>query len=185
MALAGVGFVAAAVICALAFASLLNSRVAFWPPEQHGPTQRRFRWLFRAMFYAALLATLWHLWQEPPPPTLSTLLAVCLAALGFGGALFATGLIGWSVAFGDTGKLATSGPFAVSRHPVYVATWLGLIGWAILTDVTLIRATLALWALFYLIAIFLEEPWLERVYGQDYAAYKRRTARLFGLPRRI
>lgn len=185
--LAGIGFGAAALICALALASLLSRKVAFWPPE--GPNsakqQTRFRWLFRAMFYAVLGATLLQLWQTPPALSVGTLLAGLAVGLGFGGALLSTGWMGWRVAFGDTGPLATSGPFAFSRHPVYVFTWLGMLGWAFFAAPLLIKATLALWSLFYLIAIFLEEPWLVRQHGETYTAYMARTPRFFGWPRQL
>ena len=172
LVLAGTGLAAASLICTLALASLLSRKVAFWPPEgppeQAASKQKRFLWMFRAMFYPTLAATILHLWNSPPAINSGSLLAGLGVALGFGGAFFSTAWLGWRVAFGEAdgdkavteNSLVTSGPFALSRHPVYVSTWLGLVGWAALADVTLVRAALVLWALFYVIAIFLEEPWL-------------------------
>ena len=40
-----------------------------------------------------------------------------------------------------------------------------------------VAVLLVLWALFYLLAPVLEEPWLERTYGAAYLDYKRRTPR--------
>ena len=39
---------------------------------------------------------------------------------------------------------------------------------------------LLMWALFYLLAPFLEEPWLEQEYGSEYLAYKKRVPRFLG-----
>lgn len=80
--------------------------------------------------------------------------------------------MGWRNAFGEKLGLRTTGWFSRSRNPIYLATWLGLIGWALLANAWMVTALLATWALFYAIAPMLEEPWLERQYGEDYRAYK-------------
>lgn len=151
----------------------------FWPPETAGGWQHTsFRALFRLGLYpllalSALLARDFGVWQ----PLIGSMCVI----IGFGAALAFTGKLGWTQAFGSADGLVTSGPYAYSRNPVYVATWLGMIGWALCLPHLEILVPLALWALLYLIAPFLEEPWLEEQFGAPYVAYKARTPRFFGL----
>ena len=97
--------------------------------------------------------------------------------VGFGTAILITFQMGWRNAFGERRGLQTSGWFRLSRNPVYVATWIGLVGWVIIIPVMQVAILLALWGLMYLLAPLVEEPWLEREYGSEYLAYRRRTRR--------
>ena len=54
--------------------------------------------------------------------------------VGFGMAIRITLYMGWRNAFGERLGLMTTGWFAWSRNPIYVFTWLGLIGWAMLAN---------------------------------------------------
>ena len=174
------------LMLAVALVDLASSRLRIWPPESKGNwAQTWFVRVFRLMFYALLGASVLLLWEPANrPPVARMALGAGLAALGFGLAVFATLWMGWRTAFGDTGPLALSGPFRYSRHPVYVATWLGQLGWALLVDDPLIRLALILWAALYIVAIRLEEPWMLARFGADYAAYQRSTPQLIGRPRR-
>jgi protein-S-isoprenylcysteine O-methyltransferase Ste14 len=151
----------------------------FWPPEKVASWQHQsFRALFRLGLYpliagSALLAFEDGFWMP--------LVGVSLTVIGFGSALLFTGRLGWKQAFGKATGLVTAGPYAYSRNPVYVSTWLGLIGWALCLPHPAIIIPIVLWALLYLIAPFLEEPWLEAQFGLDYVNYKKATPRFFGL----
>lgn len=102
-----------------------------------------------------------------------------LLIAGFGTAFASTFNLGWKNAFGDKEGLVTNGWFAYSRNPVYVVTWIGLLGWAIIAQSVWVSIILALWALIYLIAIFLEEAWLEQTYGDAFQSYKKTVHRFF------
>lgn len=104
-------------------------------------------------------------------------LAGSLIVLGFGLAFWITLQLGWRNAFGEKLGLRTDGWFRFSRNPIYVATWIGLIGWGVLVNHTLVTVLLVLWGLMYLLAPVLEEPWLEKQYGEPYRNYKRSTPR--------
>ena len=104
-----------------------------------------------------------------------------LIIFGFGAALWVTGKLGWKQAFGAAEGMVTAGPYAYSRNPVYVATWAGMIGWALCLPHPAILIPLALWALLYYLAPSLEEPWLEQKFGAAYITYKAKTPRFFGL----
>jgi len=80
--------------------------------------------------------------------------------------------MGWRNAFGEKLGLMTTGWFAWSRNPIYVFTWVGLIGWAMIANHGLVSLLLIAWALMYIIAPFFKEPWLEAEYGKTYCNYK-------------
>lgn len=102
-----------------------------------------------------------------------------LLLVGFGLAFWITFQMGWRNAFGERRGLVTNGFFRFSRNPVYVATWVGLIGWHLIANQTLVSILLLLWAFMYLLAPVVEEPWLEAQYGEDYRRYKLQTRRFF------
>jgi protein-S-isoprenylcysteine O-methyltransferase Ste14 len=92
--------------------------------------------------------------------------------IGFGLATTITLQMGWRNAFGEKKGLRTSGAFAISRNPVYVVTWLGLLGWGLIVADLLVTILLTAWFLMYVLAPLLEEPWLEEQYGDEYVGYK-------------
>ena len=100
-----------------------------------------------------------------------------LLLFGFGLAFRITLAMGWRNAFGEKRGLRTTGWFARSRNPIYVVTWIGLLGWALIANSLPVSILLAIWALLYLLAPLLEEPWLEKEYGEEYLEYKRQTPR--------
>jgi protein-S-isoprenylcysteine O-methyltransferase Ste14 len=85
--------------------------------------------------------------------------------------------MGWRNAFGEKKGLVTDGWFAISRNPVYVVTWIGQVGWGLILAQWSVTVLLALWALLYVLAPFLEERWLEQEYGDDFPRYKSNVAR--------
>lgn len=102
-----------------------------------------------------------------------------LLFMGFGFAIRITLRMGWRNAFGEKRGLVTDGYFSKSRNPVYVATWIGLVGWAFVANSMLVSILLAFWAVLYLLAPIFEEPWLEEVYGDEFRAYKYQVRRFF------
>ncbi len=97
---------------------------------------------------------------------------VPLWAAGFAAAFYLTGFLGWRNAFGADEGLKTTGIYRLSRNPIYLATIIGMLGWGASVASPYAWAILVLWALFYLVAPFIEEPWLERRYGDAYRRYK-------------
>lgn len=102
-----------------------------------------------------------------------------LLLTGFGIAFHMTFYMGWRNAFGKQDGLKTDAYFAWSRNPVYVSTWIGLAGWALIASSVLVTILLALWALLYLMAPLAEEAWLEQIYGDEYREYQSRVRRFF------
>ena len=82
--------------------------------------------------------------------------------------------------FIDPGILVTSGPFRVTRNPMYLGLTLVLIGvWLMFSTLTPIAgvAIFALTANYWYIPF--EESKCELVFGEDYVMYKRQVRRWF------
>lgn len=59
----------------------------------------------------------------------------------------------------------------------------GMIGWGITVGSWWLSWLLVVWALFYVVAPFLEEPWLSREYGSEFDLYKANVPRFIGIPK--
>lgn len=170
----GASLLAAVVVATLCAVGATAGRPQFWPPPHRGAWQHTaFQWLFRLFVYPLVALTVVEFEALDGVRALYQYGVGAPAFLvGFGLAVWITFEMGWRNAFGEKLGLRTTGWFSRSRNPIYLATWLGLIGWALLANAWMVTALLATWALFYAIAPMLEEPWLERQYGEDYRAYK-------------
>ena len=173
----------AAAIFALSAISALQPNFKFFPPPSKQSWQHRtFLALFRLYLYPLVALTI--LVIRPATDTLGwaqILLGSALMITGFGLAIRITLRMGWRNAFGEKQGLMTTGWFAWSRNPIYVTTWIGLSGWSLLITDPRVLFLLAFWALMYLLAPIVEEPWLQRQYGQSYKDYQQSTPRFIGV----
>ncbi|MDX2483998.1 MAG: isoprenylcysteine carboxylmethyltransferase family protein [Pseudodonghicola sp.] len=174
-------FISSFSLLALGTYELINPAFRFWPPPEGQPRKKFvFMTLFRIVVYGLVICSILYLWRIGLQfSTPAILLAILLIACGFAIALGSTVALGWTNAFGSKEGLRTDGIFRYSRNPIYVATWFGLAGWALLVPVPLVIATLMNWALLYLVAIFIEERWLTREYGEPFLEYCRKVRRFF------
>lgn len=110
---------------------------------------------------------------------------VALAAAGLAFAVIARHQLGrnWSgrIEIKRTHELVRSGPYRVTRHPIYTGILLGLLGSAVaLGEVRgLVAVALALAA--YMRKSGAEERMLEQEFGEEYAAYRREVKALIPL----
>ncbi|MEL7322616.1 MAG: methyltransferase [Pseudomonadota bacterium] len=169
----------AAAIFALSAVSAVRPNFKFFPPPSKQSWQHRtFLALFRLHLYPLVALTI--LVIRPATDTLGWAqisLGSAMAIIGFGLAIRITLQMGWRNAFGEKRGLQTTGWFARSRNPIYVATWIGLIGWGLAAADIRVAFLLGLWAFMYWLAPRFEEPWLEEQYGDSYLAYKGGTPR--------
>ena len=70
--------------------------------------------------------------------------------------------------------------FSWSRNPIYVVSIIGMAGWILIVGSTFLTILIVLWGALYIGAPFIEEPWLEQQYGDEYVRYKRRVPRFIG-----
>jgi protein-S-isoprenylcysteine O-methyltransferase Ste14 len=74
--------------------------------------------------------------------------------------------------------LVTTGPYAVSRNPMYIGVVTILIGWCALWDSrTLIIYTVCFAIGFHLRVLLFEEPWAARQFGAEWQSYRARVSR--------
>ena len=77
-------------------------------------------------------------------------------------------------------RLVVTGPYRVSRNPMYVAVVLVLLGWAAAYrsgGLALYAAAVAI--AFQLRVVLAEEPWLARMHGAAWHGYAQRVRRWF------
>jgi protein-S-isoprenylcysteine O-methyltransferase Ste14 len=74
--------------------------------------------------------------------------------------------------------LVTTGPYRVSRNPMYVGVVTILVGWCILWDSRTLIIYSVLFAVgFHLRVLLFEEPWAARQFGAEWQAYRARVSR--------
>ena len=169
---------AAVMICGL-MVSLVIKNFQYWPPPNKNSWQHSsFRWLFRGLVFPIIGLTVMHFeYDASPIGTTRYIFGIILLFVGFGAAFAGTNSLGWANAFGEAKGLKTTGWYAYSRNPIYVATWVGLIGWGLIANSIIVNTLLLVWGVFYIVATFLEEPWLEQEYGDEFLNYKSRVRR--------
>jgi protein-S-isoprenylcysteine O-methyltransferase Ste14 len=165
--------------------ALVIEEFEFFPPPSKDSWQYRVFWvLFRIMFIGLLILSFHGFSPQPLFDNLVRYLVwLPLLILGFGIATYLSAKLGWANAHGEKDGLIVSGLYRWSRNPIYVASIVGIIGWSLFVNSCYVSTILALWAFMYFLAPFVEEPWLERSYGEDFLAYKGNSSRFFGLPK--
>lgn len=167
------------VFVTLSLATLIRPSIQFWPPPCADSWQHKtFRGLFR-VFFICLVALSVMTFTANVMPIYRYILVLSLLVIGFGFAIHWTLFLGWRNAFGEAVELKTDGAYLWSRNPIYVVSIVGMIGWGILVSNVCVGSLLILWGLFYVLAPFLEEPWLEHQYQDEFRAYKSRVRRFF------
>ena len=75
-------------------------------------------------------------------------------------------------------KMVSSGLYRYSRNPMYIGVMTTIAGEGIYFQYSiLLWYALSLFIFYTLVAIFIEEPRLEKKFGDEYKAYKKRTRR--------
>jgi protein-S-isoprenylcysteine O-methyltransferase Ste14 len=73
-------------------------------------------------------------------------------------------------------KLITEGPYSTVRHPLYLFTFIGVIGIGLASENVLVLGSLAAFSLsYYPLTIVAEERRLREKFGQDYSEYAEHT----------
>ena len=116
-------------------------------------------------------------WADIPRPVnlrAPQLTGVGLAALG--GILVVWCIV--SLAVAGKGRLVVTGPYRYMRHPMYFGAALAIAGAALFYQSPLLLAYASVFLLFSVFfVVFYEEPALERLFGEEYEAYRRQVGR--------
>jgi protein-S-isoprenylcysteine O-methyltransferase Ste14 len=82
--------------------------------------------------------------------------------------------------------LVTTGPYRISRNPMYVAVLLVLLGWALsFRSLTLAGYAGVVMIAFHLRVVLYEEPRLSRTHGDQWVLYKAQVPRWLGSHHRM
>lgn len=103
-----------------------------------------------------------------------------LIAAGSAFALWGVHTLSVYTSLGLKGEFITSGPYQYSRNPQYVGDVSILFGYIILTNSKLVAITGVLGACWFLLAPFVEEPWLKNRFGEKYEEYLEKVPRYMG-----
>ena len=111
-----------------------------------------------------------------------------LLLFGVGCLLIAAGIIEFrsirKISAMEVSKLITTGIYRWSRNPQFLGFYLTLLGLSLMgrSGYALLLAIIAIiYCHDYIIKV--EAPYLERIFGEEYKAYKSRTSRYFGIPK--
>lgn len=169
----------------LSAASLRWTSLRIWPPDEAGKWKyHAFWWPFRALVLGTCVLSVIDYRSAGTLPAAVFAIGWVLLVSGFGLAFYITKELGWRDAHGEAGALKTTGWYGWSRNPIYVVTICGLLGLGLVTHSFSVYPLVAIWALLYVLAPFLEEPWLERQFGQPYEDYAKQVPRFVGVPKR-
>ena len=85
---------------------------------------------------------------------------------------------GTPAVFDPPKKFVADGPYAYVRNPMYIGGFILLVGFGLyLTSLSILILSIVLIFLFHLFVVFVEEPILERSFGESYNEYKKRINR--------
>ncbi len=170
----------------LCLPTLISERFRFFPPPAIGSWQYHLFWVLFRIFVVGLVAVSLfdfnglaegNLW-------LRYLVGLPLLTIGFSVAIYLSYFfLGKTNAYGGEDGLRISGCYRWSRNPIYVVSIIGMAGWGLFVNSLFACVLLALWALLYIVAPFIEEPWLEYNYGSEFIKYKSQVPRFIGWPK--
>jgi protein-S-isoprenylcysteine O-methyltransferase Ste14 len=166
------------VLNALLLVTAFSSLLRVWPVPSPRSWQHYTFWpLFRGgmgltLLYAIVTA---HFPDAAEAPRFA--LGMIGVTAGFGFAIYGYFDLGIENTYGADSGLVTNGLYCYSRNPQYVASILGFFGTGLAHGGLHALILCGLAMLVYIVMPFTEEPWLERTYGEAYAAYKRSTPR--------
>ncbi len=170
-------------VAGLAIAGFLSPGFEFWPPPRTPSWQQgTLRSLFRVYVVCLVLLSFVD-FNNTADASWRFAVGIPLVVIGFGLAILWSSQLGWRNAYGAANGLKIDGIFRWSRNPIYVVSFIALFGWALTVAAWSVTTLLVVWALMYIGGPFLEEPWLEKQYGQAYASYKSRVPRFIGFRR--
>ena len=166
-------------IMLLCVVGLVSKKINFWPPPSSDSWQIKCFWVLFQFFALPFFAIIFlEFNRRTENPTIFSIGCI-LFSLGFILANIVSFNLGFKNSAGMSDGLKTSGWYSYSRNPVYVTTIIGLIGAVLALPIIEIFVISTIWTVCYVAAPFIEEPWLEKKYGKEYLAYKKKVGRFF------
>ncbi len=132
--------------------------------------QNRIRWS-RGILLATLVSTMFM----APPKYVNAWILDVLELGGYAMLAVATLLRVWCLTFiGGTkdGQLAVAGPYSVVRNPLYLASFVGVVGFGLAVELPLLAIVLAVsFGVLYPAVVAQEEVRLTELFGAAYTSY--------------
>lgn len=173
------------IIIVASLSALVIEDFEFFPPPDKDSWQYRTFWLLFRLMFSGLLFLSFSTFSPQPvfDNWVRFFVWLPLLVLGFGTAMYLSAKLGWANAHGEKQGLVVTGIYRWSRNPIYMASFAGMSGWGLFVNSCYVTTILSLWAFMYVLAPFVEEPWLERTYGNKFLAYKHQSSRFLGFPK--
>ena len=145
-------------------------------------------WAFSGVhFTLVVLAAVWSTWHFSVPTPQGLGAGIVVAGVGATLGLCAGFAFRWSfkhLNFLDDTRLVTGGIYRWSRNPQLVGWTLVLVGLGLVRGSAMVLVLAIVVWLSYRLHLPTEEEHLRRVFGEAYEAYRQRTPRYFGFPRK-
>ncbi len=143
-----------------------------WPPPGKNSWQYYFIWVSTIPSYIGIIALgildwnsfMIHHWIRFPVGILTLIIGLALAIWG-------VRALGIHASQGLGGDLMRAGPYQFTRNPQYVGDVAMIIGYIILSSSKMLLIAGLLGVFWFILAPYVEEPWLRGQFGKDYDNY--------------
>jgi protein-S-isoprenylcysteine O-methyltransferase Ste14 len=109
-------------------------------------------------------------------------LGVTLMIAGIVLSLWAVRTLTVKTSTGLVGKFTMDGPYQFTRNPQYVGDIAPTAGFVLVSGSWVALVTGFLGTLWFVLAPFAEEPWLQEKYGEEYERYLEKVSQFVGIP---
>ncbi len=175
-------YISESLLIFLVVVSMFNHERRFWPPPSKNSFEFYIVWTLTIISVAGIISLAVLDWNNILLDNIY-IRSLGIALIVFGNILALWGVKTLSVkaSTGLKHKIVTEGPYKYTRNPQYLGDIIVLVGAALLVSSVYVIITCLLGILIFYLLPFPEEPWLEKMYGEEYLRYKRRTPRFIGL----
>jgi len=164
------------LLCTFGF---ISKKFSFWPPPSQDSWQLKCFWFLFQFFSLPYFAIIFLNFDRRTDNPILFSIGSILFIFGFTLANIISYKLGVKNSAGMDDSLKTNGWYSYSRNPVYLTTIIGLVGAVLALPTLEIVSISAIWVTAYIFAPFIEEPWLEKKYGEEYLKYKSKVGRFF------
>ncbi|WP_439026979.1 methyltransferase family protein [Haloarchaeobius sp. DT45] len=153
----------------------------YWPPGERD-WRYYLHWTLSNALNVAFVGLAYLDWNTLGLPRPASLYAGVALFVPFYLAALAAGFdLGSEETMGLSGDLRTGGWYRYSRNPQYVCYLVATVGFVLLVNSVLVTTLAIIFASWWVMLPFVEEPWLREEYGEAYERYSKRVPRFVGV----
>lgn len=158
--------------------SFVTHKFQYWPPASPRNWMYHLFWMLWRISGIGLLILSYFEFQNRSDFSLLNWIGIAIFVLGMTVTILAGLNLGIAKTKGrNRDGLNTEGLYSLSRNPQYVGAYVWIIGWMLFSFSVPVTIALMFIGAGYLLCPVMEEPWLERTYGEDYRHYKSKVPR--------